>query len=91
MKQTTQKVAKLARITLTEGELERYTQSLEGVLAWVEQLKEVDLSHVSAEVLPGQKLSLRADEVHMDNTLAELMANAPEAKLNMFSVPKVVE
>ena len=92
MKQTTQKVAKLARIALTEDELNRYSQSLEGVLAWIEQLKEVDLSNVSADVLPGpQTMSLRADEVHMDNTVTELMANAPESKFNMFSVPKVVE
>jgi aspartyl-tRNA(Asn)/glutamyl-tRNA(Gln) amidotransferase subunit C len=92
MKQTTQKVAKLARIALTEDELSRYSQSLEGVLAWVDQLKEVELSAVSTDALPGpQILNLRADEVCINNTVTDLMANAPESKFNMFSVPKVVE
>ena len=90
--ETTLKMGKLARIALSESEADTYTAGLKNVLAWVEQLQEVDVSDVKIEHLPGpQVLTLRADVVCMTNTVNELMSNAPESKLNMFSVPKVVE
>ncbi len=92
MIETTLKIGKLARIALSEGEATAYAAGLKNVLTWAEQLQEVNVSDVKIEYLPGpQTLTLRTDVVGMTNTVHELMSNAPESKLNMFSVPKVVD
>ena len=86
------KMAKLARIGISEEEAAQFSIHLANLMNWVEQLNEIDLSQVEWSVHPtGQKQLLREDVVQMDNTVADIMANAPDAKFNMFSVPKVVE
>jgi aspartyl-tRNA(Asn)/glutamyl-tRNA(Gln) amidotransferase subunit C len=86
------KMAKLARIGITEEEAAQFSIHLSNLMSWVEQLNEIDLSQVEWSVHPtGQEQFLREDVVHMENTVDDIMANAPDAKFNMFSVPKVVE
>lgn len=90
--EATLKMGKLARIALKSDEVAAYNLALENVLSWVEQLKEIDLKDVEVGHLPGpQTLALREDVIHMTTTVEALMANAPDSKFNMFSVPKVVE
>ncbi|HEV8534391.1 MAG TPA: Asp-tRNA(Asn)/Glu-tRNA(Gln) amidotransferase subunit GatC [Candidatus Limnocylindria bacterium] len=89
-----EKAAGLARIALTEEEIERFTGQLSVVLQAVERLKDVDTEKVSptASVLPVLNIT-REDEVRPSLTREEALANAlrggPEAEF--FRVQQVLE
>jgi len=85
-------IAKLARIAMTDDELERLVPELNNILGWVEQLGEVDTDGVEplATVI-DQKLRLRDDVVTDGNIRDKILANAPEAQHGFFAVPKVIE
>ncbi|MCB2082503.1 MAG: Asp-tRNA(Asn)/Glu-tRNA(Gln) amidotransferase subunit GatC [Sphingomonadaceae bacterium] len=94
---TVAKIASLARIKMTDEELDRMGPELNGILNWVEQLGEVDTSAVQpmTAVIPNT-LRLRADEVDADpktggNRRDDILANAPVAEHGFFGVPKVIE
>jgi len=85
-------IANLARIAMSEEELERLVPELNNILGWVEQLGEVDTEGVEplATVIE-QKLRLRDDVVTDGNRRDEILANAPDAEHGFFAVPKVIE
>ena len=85
-------IATLARIRVSDAQAEALVADLGKILAWVEQLSEVDTSGVApmASVVARQ-LPRRADEVTDGNKREAILANAPEAALGFFTVPKVVE
>ena len=85
-------IAKLARIGMTDAEIEALVPELNNILGWVEQLSEVNTDGVEplATVI-DQKLRLRDDVVTDGNIQAEVLANAPEAQHGFFAVPKVIE
>ena len=85
-------IAKLARIAMSDEELDRLLPELNNILGWVEQLGEVDTDGVEplATVI-DQKLRLRDDVVNDGNIRDDVLANAPEAQHGFFAVPKVIE
>jgi aspartyl-tRNA(Asn)/glutamyl-tRNA(Gln) amidotransferase subunit C len=85
-------IAKLARIAMSDDEIERLAPELNNILGWVEQLGEVNTDGVEplATVI-DQKLRLRDDVVTEGNIRDEILANAPEAQHGFFAVPKVIE
>ena len=85
-------IAKLARIAMSDDELDRLLPELNNILGWVEQLGEVDTDGVEplATVI-DQKLRLRDDVVNDGNIRDDVLANAPEAQHGFFAVPKVIE
>jgi aspartyl-tRNA(Asn)/glutamyl-tRNA(Gln) amidotransferase subunit C len=85
-------IAKLARIAMSDDELDRLLPELNNILGWVEQLGEVDTDGVEplATVI-DQKLRLRDDVVNDGNIRDAILANAPEAQHGFFAVPKVIE
>ena len=85
-------IARLARIAMSDHELERLVPELNNILGWVEQLGEVNTDGVEplATVI-DQKLRLRDDVVNDGNIRDEILANAPEAQHGFFAVPKVIE
>jgi aspartyl-tRNA(Asn)/glutamyl-tRNA(Gln) amidotransferase subunit C len=89
---TVKKVARLARIRVAEAELEPLAGELSGILAWIEQLNEVDTVGV-APMASSEAVSLpqRDDVVTDGGDPAVILANAPKADRNFFVVPKVVE
>ena len=91
-KSTVKKVATLARIAVTDADLEKYTPQLAGMIKWVEQLSEVNTDNVAplASVV-NISLPLRADVVNDGNQQESVLANAPESLEGFFVVPKVVE
>jgi aspartyl-tRNA(Asn)/glutamyl-tRNA(Gln) amidotransferase subunit C len=96
-KATVARIASLARIRMDDAALERMVPELNGILAWVEQLGEVDVSGVEpmAAVIPN-RLRLREDVVDADpltggGKRADVLANAPVAEHGFFGVPKVIE
>ena len=85
-------IAKLARIAMSDEELERLVPELNNILGWVEQLGEVNTDGVEPlTAVIDQKLRLRDDVVNDGNVRDQVLANAPEAQHGFFAVPKVIE
>jgi aspartyl-tRNA(Asn)/glutamyl-tRNA(Gln) amidotransferase subunit C len=85
-------IARLARIAMSDEELERLLPELNNILGWVEQLGEVDTDGVEPlTAVIDQKLRLRHDVVNDGGIRDEVLANAPEAQHGFFAVPKVIE
>ncbi len=89
---TARKVAHLARIAVGEQDLPKLAGELSAVLAFMEQLNEVDVAGVEpmTSVTP-MRLKRRADQVTDGNIQAQVLKNAPDAREGFFAVPKVVE
>ena len=85
-------IAKLARIGMSDSEVERLVPEINNILGWVEQLSEVDTDGVEPlKAVIDQKLRLRDDIVNEGNIRDEVLANAPDAQHGFFAVPKVIE
>ncbi|MCO5157332.1 MAG: Asp-tRNA(Asn)/Glu-tRNA(Gln) amidotransferase subunit GatC [Aquamicrobium sp.] len=89
---TVKRVARLARIAVTEEEAGRMTGELNVILGFVEQLSEVDVDGVEpmTSVMP-MEMRKRQDAVTDGGKAADIVANAPATEENFFLVPKVVE
>ena len=89
---TVRRVAKLARIAVPEVRLEPLAGELSAILAWIEQLNEVDVEGVqplaSTEAVT---LPLREDRVTDGGDASRVLANAPRSERGFFVTPKVVE
>ena len=89
---TVRKVASLARIHEPEDGLEALAAELSGIIAWIEQLAEVDTDGVEPMTsVVDAKLPLRADVVADGGDASKVLANAPKSANGFFVVPKVVE
>ncbi|WP_112309289.1 Asp-tRNA(Asn)/Glu-tRNA(Gln) amidotransferase subunit GatC [Pseudogemmobacter bohemicus] len=89
---TARKVAKLARIRVEEAALPDLARELSGILTFMEQLNEVDVTGIEPMVsVTPMRLRRREDIVTDGNLQAEVLKNAPEAREGFFAVPKVVE
>lgn len=89
---TVKRVARLARIAVTEEEASAMTGKLNSILGFVEQLDEVDVSGVEpmTSVIP-MDMKKRTDAVTDGAKAGDIVANAPASEENFFLVPKVVE
>ena len=89
---TVKRVAKLARIAVTDEEAAKMEGELNTILGFVEQLGEVDVSGVEpmTSVMP-MEMKKRTDQVTDGAKAADIVANAPATEDNFFLVPKVVE
>ena len=91
-KATVARIARLARIKVPDREVEALAADLSRILAFVEQLNELDCSSVEPMASGrAMKLRRRPDEVTEPNLQEKVLANAPEAHDGYFAVPKVVE
>ena len=85
-------IARLARIGMSDEEIEKLVPELNNILNWVEQLGEVNTDGVEPlTAVIDQKLRLRDDVVTDGNCRDEVLANAPDAQHGFFAVPKVIE
>ena len=91
-KDTARRVAHLARIEVAEADLGPLAAELSGILGFMEQLAEVDVSGVEpmTSVTP-MRLKRRVDVVTDGGYQDKVLANAPDAREGFFAVPKVVE
>ena len=89
---TVKRVAKLARIAVTDQEAAKMEGELNTILGFVEQLNEVDVEGVEpmTSVTP-MEMKKRADVVTDGGKADDIVANAPASEDNFFLVPKVVE
>jgi aspartyl-tRNA(Asn)/glutamyl-tRNA(Gln) amidotransferase subunit C len=89
---TVRRIAQLARIALADDEVEHLREELNAILAFVEQLSEVNVDGIEpmTSVIPMQ-MKKRADVVTDGGIADEILKNAPAAEDHFFAVPKVVE
>lgn len=89
---TVKRIARLARIRITAEEAKGLEKELSDILAWVEQLDEVDVAGVEpmTRVVPI-KLKMREDAVTDGGIADQVIENAPMADDHFYVVPKVVE
>ena len=89
---TVRRIAHLARIAVAEDEVEHLRRELNAILAFVEQLSEVDVEGVEpmTSVIP-MAMKKRPDEVTDGGIPDDILKNAPAAQDGFFVVPKVVE
>jgi aspartyl-tRNA(Asn)/glutamyl-tRNA(Gln) amidotransferase subunit C len=81
-------VAKLARLELTDEEVERFTEQLSAILEAVAQVSELDLADVEPTAHPLDLVNVWAqDEPRPSLPLEEALANAPEREAGFFKVP----
>ena len=94
---TVRRIAGLARIAVSDAEVDAMVPELNNILGWIEQIGEVDTSSVEpmTAVIPNT-LRLRDDVVDADPLTGggkrdAVLANAPAAEHGFFGVPKVIE
>jgi len=89
---TVRRVARLARIAVTDEDVATMQGELNSILGFVEQLSEVDVSGVEpmTSVIP-MEMKKRHDVVSDGHKADDIVANAPETDEHFFLVPKVVE
>jgi aspartyl-tRNA(Asn)/glutamyl-tRNA(Gln) amidotransferase subunit C len=90
--ETVRRIARLARIAVAEDEVEHLKGEINSILAFVEQLSEVDVAGVEpmTSVTP-MTMKKRADVVTDGGNADAIVANAPASDNHLFLVPKVVE
>ena len=89
---TVRRIARLARIEVTDDEVDTYVGELSNIFDWIDQLREVDTS----DILPltrvvDMQLPKRRDTVNDGDARDDVLANAPDSNDGYFVVPKVVE
>ena len=89
---TVRRIAHLARIAVAETEIEHLRGEINNMLAFVEQLNEVNVDGVEPTAsVEDMKLKMREDVVNDGDYPKRVLANAPASDDGFFQVPKVVE
>ncbi|MEO1745769.1 MAG: Asp-tRNA(Asn)/Glu-tRNA(Gln) amidotransferase subunit GatC [Pseudomonadota bacterium] len=89
---TVKRVAKLARIAVTNEHAEQLKGELNTILGFVEQLNEVDVDGVEPmTAVVAVDMKKRIDAITDGSKANDITANAPASEENFFLVPKVVE
>jgi len=92
-RQDVEKIAHLARLSITEQEMPVYVSSLSSIVDFVDELSRADTGGVQpmAHPLDGQHQRLRADEVSEHDEHEKYQVNAPVVAAGLYVVPRVIE
>ena len=85
------KVAHLARLKLSEDEVELFSRQLGDILSFVQQLEELDTSKVEPYIQKVEETPMREDKPGETLPQEEVLKNAPEREDGFFVVPRIVE
>ena len=86
------RIARLARIAITDDEAQRLESELSGILDWVAQLDELDTSNVEPMTrVEAMTMKMREDSVTGGFKASDIVKNAPQEDDHYFVVPKIVE
>ena len=89
---TVRRIARLARIAITDDEAARLETELSGILDWVAQLDELDTSDVEPMTrVAAMTMKMREDKVADGFCADDIVKNAPKVDDHYFVVPKIVE
>ncbi len=85
-------IAELARLHLTEEEKNRFRQQLSAILAYFEELQELNTDHISpTSGMQWGTSMLRPDELIAGLDIEEILSNAPDVRDRHFQVPPIFE
>jgi aspartyl-tRNA(Asn)/glutamyl-tRNA(Gln) amidotransferase subunit C len=92
-RQDVEKIANLARLSITDEEMPVYVTSLSSIVAFVDELSRAETGSVEpmAHPLDGQHQRLRADEVSETDQHEKYQRNAPSVQVGLYVVPRVIE
>ena len=87
-----QHVARLARLQLTDQELEQMQVELDAILAYIDKLRVLDVEGVepTSHAVPLVNV-MRDDDLRPSFPLDEMLANAPDRDGDLFRVPRIIE
>tara|TARA_E500000178_G_scaffold56711_1_gene53167 strand:+ start:5838 stop:6125 length:288 start_codon:yes stop_codon:yes gene_type:complete len=91
-KDTILKIANLAKISISEDQIEKLESEISSILNWVENLNEVDTENI--EPMSNSLtnfLQMREDIVNDGEKGSEILSNSPAEDKSFFVVPKVIE
>ena len=89
---TVRRIAHLSRIAITEADVPRMQGELNAILAFVEQLNDVDVAGIEPmNAVSPMRMKKRPDIVTEGGNAAAIVANAPATEDGFFLVPKVIE
>ena len=85
-------VARLSRLALEDDELHIFDEQLNSILEYMEQLNKLDTTDIppTAQVLDLRNV-LREDTVEKEQTVEDMLENAPERRGDFFGVPRIIE
>ncbi len=87
-----EKIAHLARLAVSEEEIQAYTRSLSDILKFVEQMDSADVADVIPMAHPLDAIQrLREDDVHEVNQREKFQSIAPQVEAGLYLVPRVIE
>ena len=90
--ETVKKVAKLAKIKISETEETKLIVELNNILGWVDELKKVNTDKTEPMLsVFNESMVMREDKAISEISNGSVLQNAPETKSGFFVVPKVVE
>lgn len=90
--ETVKKIARLSRLHVEPDRLEFLADEMNGLLAWIEQLGEVDVTGVEPMTSAvAMDTPLRTDEITDGGVQGKVLANAPKTEAGYFVVPRSVE
>lgn len=90
--QTIKTIARLARLEISEDEVEKYRSDISNILKLVEQMEAVDTSGVEPMTHPfDATLRLREDQVTEQNQRDKFQTIAPDSQDGLYLVPKVID
>lgn len=85
------KVARLARLSITDQDADHYQEQFDKILSYFTKIAEVNTEDVEPLVTPVSLATfMRDDVVRQENTVEEILRNAPATQGNLFKVPPVV-
>ena len=89
----TKRIANLAKLELTDQEIEEYSKDLSNILSWMDTLKKVDVTGIEPVTsVNDNKLFEREDAEFKDlSEKKQILLNAPDKNEDYFKVPKVIE
>ena len=92
-RQDVEKIAHLARLSISEDELPVYVSALSSIVNFVDELSKVETANVAplAHPLDGQHQRLRDDVVTASDQHEKYQANAPSVAAGLYLVPRVIE
>jgi len=92
-RQDVEKIAHLARLSITVEELPVYVNSLSSIVSFVDELSRIQTGDVEpmAHPLEGQHQRLRADAVSESDNHDKYQTNAPSVAAGLYVVPRVIE
>ena len=84
-------IAKLARLDPNGESFDKIAEDMQGIVAMVDQLQELDLGDITDVIDTERKNAMREDVPIASDDKDEILANAPSVECGGVSVPRVVE